>query len=47
MGGPRGPYKKRQQTDTAVSAPTKDEIAKMIPQDLYDSFGTRYPKNSK
>jgi hypothetical protein len=34
----RGPYKKRQ--------PTKEEIANMSEQELYDTFGTRYPKNS-
>ncbi len=26
--------------------PTKEEIAKMSEQELYDTFGTRYPKNS-
>jgi hypothetical protein len=28
-------------------ASTKEEIAKMPVQELYDTFGTRYPKNSK
>jgi hypothetical protein len=26
--------------------PTKEEIAKMSEQELYDAFATRYPKNS-
>lgn len=31
----------------SVVPPTKEEIAKMSTKELYDLFGTRYPKNSK
>ncbi len=35
----RGPYKKR-------TPPTVEEISKMSDQERYNTFGTRYPKNS-
>jgi hypothetical protein len=28
----------------ALTPPTRDEIARMSPRQLYDLFGTRYPK---